>query len=203
MRKTTLFRDGLLAGQPDSESGLRWFDSSSRSCLANYMSCCYALSMPRPKQAVWRDEERVRQAFASSKTMSEIILKLGLPTGSASFLNCKRAAEQYNLSLPEITGSQRTARARSANSTPLQEVLVVRSSYTNRQALKRKLIKADLLENLCVICHMGPEWNGKPLVLQLDHINGVGDDNRLENLRLLCPNCHSQTDTFGYRGKKN
>ena len=45
-------------------------------------------------------------------------------------------------------------------------------------------------------CNKG-EWLGKPLVLQLDHINGVRDDHRLENLRFLCPNCHSQTDTYG------
>jgi hypothetical protein len=43
---------------------------------------------------------------------------------------------------------------------------------------------------------IGPNWNNKGLVLQLDHINGVHNDNRVENLRILCPNCHSQTDTF-------
>lgn len=48
----------------------------------------------------------------------------------------------------------------------------------------------------CVGCQLGPEWGGKPLVLRLDHINGVNRDHRLENLRFLCPNCDSQTATF-------
>ncbi len=52
------------------------------------------------------------------------------------------------------------------------------------------------LDGLCTLCGQGPEWNGKVLVLQLDHENGDCTDNRLENLRFMCPNCHSQTETF-------
>jgi len=52
----------------------------------------------------------------------------------------------------------------------------------------------------CALCGNSGEWQGKPLTLQLDHANGRYDDNRLENLRWLCPNCHSQTETFAGRG---
>jgi hypothetical protein len=92
-----------------------------------------------------------------------------------------------------------TEAARFKNTRPLAEILVERSTYTNRQSLKKKLIKAGLKEDVCEICGQLPMWNNKPLVLQLDHINGVGDDNRIENLRIICPNCHTQTPTFGYR----
>lgn len=51
------------------------------------------------------------------------------------------------------------------------------------------------------MCGIGNEWNGKPLTLQLDHINGDHSDNRLENLRILCPNCHSQTSTWGMKSR--
>ncbi|HWJ21061.1 MAG TPA: HNH endonuclease [Gemmatimonadaceae bacterium] len=54
---------------------------------------------------------------------------------------------------------------------------------------------------VCATCGNAGEWQGKPLTLQLDHVNGKYDDNRLENLRWLCPNCHSQTETFAGRGK--
>ena len=55
----------------------------------------------------------------------------------------------------------------------------------------------------CAICGIGPVWCDQPLVLQLDHINGVNNDNRIENLCYLCPNCHSQTPTFAGRNSRN
>lgn len=54
----------------------------------------------------------------------------------------------------------------------------------------------------CDVCGMDPVWNGKPLTLQLDHINGKYWDNRFENLQYTCPNCHTQTETWGVRNKK-
>lgn len=82
----------------------------------------------------------------------------------------------------------------------LKEILIENSTYFCTNHLKKRLIKEEVLEYKCSICSL-KEWNNKELVLQLDHINGVSNDNRIENLRLLCPNCHSQTDT--YAGKKN
>jgi len=70
-----------------------------------------------------------------------------------------------------------------------------------RNTVKRRLLDAGILKNVCAECGIS-EWRGKPLSIQLDHRNGIRDDNRLENLRMLCPNCHSQTDTFGARNRK-
>lgn len=64
--------------------------------------------------------------------------------------------------------------------------------------LKRRLLRDGVLRNECYLCGISV-WLEKPLVLHLDHVNGDGDDHRLENLRLLCPNCHSQTDTYSGR----
>jgi HNH endonuclease len=77
---------------------------------------------------------------------------------------------------------------------PLEKLLVADRGKTARTHLKAKLIKQGLLKKECAICGI-TEWMGKPLAFDLDHINGVNNDNRLENLRLLCPNCHSQTET--------
>jgi len=81
---------------------------------------------------------------------------------------------------------------------PIEELLVGRRCRTH---VKLRLIRAGLLENRCDECGL-TDWRGRPLSIHIDHINGVRGDNRLENLRMLCPNCHSQTDTFGGRNMK-
>lgn len=68
--------------------------------------------------------------------------------------------------------------------------------------IKRRLLRAGILENRCDECGIS-EWHGQALSIQLDHINGVRDDFRLENLRMLCPNCHSQTHTYGGRNVRH
>jgi len=70
-----------------------------------------------------------------------------------------------------------------------------------RSNIKRRLIAAGLLENRCEECGL-TEWLGERLTVQIDHINGVKADYRLENLRMLCPNCHSQTETYGQLNSK-
>lgn len=84
---------------------------------------------------------------------------------------------------------------------PLEEVMIENSSYA-RGALKKRLLKKGILKNQCVMCGQEPEHCGQPLVMILDHINGINNDHRKENLRLLCPNCNSQTSTFSGRQRK-
>jgi hypothetical protein len=82
---------------------------------------------------------------------------------------------------------------------PLEELLV-RGRRTSRNHLKKRLVSAGLKGTSCERCGID-EWEGSPLSIQLHHVNGVKDDNRLENLELLCPNCHSQTENWGGRNK--
>lgn len=76
------------------------------------------------------------------------------------------------------------------------------NSKADRRIAKRKIIKEDLIDYKCCECKISSEWNGKELTLILDHINGIRNDNRLNNLRFLCPNCNSQTSTFAGRNIK-
>lgn len=82
----------------------------------------------------------------------------------------------------------------------LDEILI-ENSPVSRTVLKRYLAKYDILEYKCAICGNIGEWNGVSLTLQIDHINGIRNDNRKENLRWLCPNCHSQTSTYTGKNK--
>lgn len=81
------------------------------------------------------------------------------------------------------------------------DVFVENSSYP-RHRLKERIVKNNLIPYKCACCGMSSVWNDLPLVLQLDHINGVNNDNRLENIRFLCPNCHSQQGTYAGKNKK-
>jgi len=83
-----------------------------------------------------------------------------------------------------------------------KDIFVLNSTYSNTN-LRKRIIEEKLLEYTCSKCGLGCYWMAKPLTLQIDHINGISNDNRLENLRFLCPNCHSQTLTFGGRNCKN
>lgn len=82
---------------------------------------------------------------------------------------------------------------------PLESILEKDSNY-NRTKLKERLFKAGLKKRKCECCGI-TEWQGKPISFELHHLNGIHNDNRLPNLQILCPNCHSQTDNFGTKGK--
>jgi hypothetical protein len=88
-----------------------------------------------------------------------------------------------------------TARARLW---PIQRTL---REAKSRATIKRRLLEAGILENRCEWCGI-TEWRGKPISIQIDHANGIRDDHRRENLRMLCPNCHSQTETFGAKNRR-
>ena len=86
------------------------------------------------------------------------------------------------------------------DSQPLSKMLTINSKCPSHR-LRTKLIKEKILINQCIICGMDPIWLGKSINLELDHINGIHSDNRLENLRILCPMCHRLTPTYGGKNK--
>lgn len=138
----------------------------------------------------------LQQLVKECNRFSEILRRQGKAISGASVKLLKQKLEDYKISYHFISESLKEKEAK-----PLEEILVENSSYKS-QDLKRRLITAGLKEDVCEICGQSNVWNGKPLVLQLDHINGNHYDNRLENLRVVCPNCHTQTSTFANRKNK-
>lgn len=147
------------------------------------------------------------QVVASSYTISDIIRKISTTGGvnGGVYSTIKKRIFRQGLDTSHFVGrGHMRGKTHSWNKSKLliQEMLVDNSSC-QRQNLKRRLLEVGLLVEKCSECGLEKEWNGKPIVLHLDHVNGVNNDNRIENLRMICPNCHSQTSTYCGRKKKN
>jgi len=134
-------------------------------------------------------KEILAQALDGSKSMSEVIRKLGLNKSSGTYSKIHKMIKYYGL-IPKFT-----ERVRNTKKYTEKEIFCENSTY-DRTTLRNRLIKENLLQYKCKECGI-IDWNNKKISLQLDHINGKRNDNRLENLRFLCPNCHSQTSTWG------
>lgn len=147
----------------------------------------------------FNDEERLREAIENSQSRKEVLEKLGLVPNTSTYRNLRAAKERFDLELPKYDYGSQLKRTQVKRTD--EEIFVQNSPYNNRTAIKRRLYESGV-EEKCSDCGIGPEWNGKPLTLQLDHINGVWNDNRRENLRILCPNCHAQTETFSGKAKE-
>jgi hypothetical protein len=133
----------------------------------------------------------------TSRTISECLNRIGLRAAGGNYRALAKACAEFGIPIKKGRGD--TSRATLMITTPLSEVLIENSGYRNRSFLKKRLLAEGLLQNRCSACGLGPHWNTKPLVLQLEHQNGIYNDHRLGNLCLLCPNCHSQTPTFAGR----
>jgi len=143
--------------------------------------------------------EQLKPLIESSKSKAEILEKMGVSLKAGNYRTLKRYFDKYNIDNDLYKGNPK----RNANRVKYNdsEVFCENSQY-NSAHLKNRVLVSNLLEYKCVGCGNEGEWNGRKLVLQIDHINGINTDNRISNLRFMCPNCHSQTETFS-RGKIN
>jgi 5-methylcytosine-specific restriction endonuclease McrA len=150
--------------------------------------------------------EELQKIIDNSISIRQVIIKIGLsPNGHGGYITFKKKVKEYSLDITELKKRTREYLKNNLSSgrdkIPLELVTTKDSNYS-RTCLKKRLLKDGLLENVCEICGQLPIWNGKPLTLQLDHINGVYNDNRLENLRIVCGHCHSQLETTGTKNIK-
>lgn len=143
-------------------------------------------------------DEEFKKIVSNSNSYSDCLRALGLGTrGGSSTDVLKKRINELNCSINHFHAPNK----QSANAKySLDEILVENSTYTNTSSLKSRLIREKRLEYKCAICGIN-SWLNQPLVLQLDHINGINNDHRIENLRFLCPNCHSQTETYAGKNK--
>jgi transposase-like protein len=148
----------------------------------------------QPRRGSRYSDDELARAVATSLSYAETLRRLGYcPTG-ANWLTLKKRVARLRISTSHFDPYAAARRRGRATRIPLEQVLVKGSTYS-RGTLKRRLFEEGLKERRCELCAQDENWRGRKMGLILDHINGVRDDNRLENLRIVCPNCAATLDT--------
>lgn len=149
--------------------------------------------------------ESLLAAVEDSNSIADVLRGLELRVTGGSYTNIQRLLKKFEIDVSHFDG-RRANRGANHKGGPrkrtAEELLVLGAplSHTHVRHIKRAMIESGIPE-VCAICGIGPKWNGRPLQLQVDHKNGRSWDNRLENVRFVCPNCHTQTETYGSKNK--
>ncbi|GGQ53153.1 MULTISPECIES: HNH endonuclease signature motif containing protein [Streptomyces] len=143
---------------------------------------------------------------ARSSSVNDVLRRLGLDPVGGHHTHISRRIKAYGLDTSHFTPVVRTERQRyNQRRQTAEEILVAQEPAHARRVpgsrLKRAMREMGV-EERCALCGVEAVWRGKPLSLEVDHIDGDWRNNRIENLRILCPNCHSTTDTYRGRARK-
>lgn len=147
-------------------------------------------------------DEQFVELLKNSSTISEVLFKLGYSVkgNSWGFAKVKQRMSDLNLDGSIFKGKSPITKYGTLHKVNASDILKPNCKHA-RSVLRRYVIKNNLIPYRCAICGC-VEWQGRTLSLELDHINGINNDNHIENLRFLCPNCHSQTTTYGSRNQQ-
>ena len=148
-----------------------------------------------------RTRAEFEEAISKSFSIASVCRYLGLKPAGGNYRIIHQAIEEYNLDTSHFTGKGWNVglRFKPKRVVAIEAILVKDSSYQSYK-LKNRLIKEGLKERRCECCGL-TKWREKNIPLELHHVNGDNRDHRIENLRLLCPNCHALTDTYRGRNK--
>ena len=155
-------------------------------------------------------KEWLEELCKDSYSLAEVLKKAGRKPGGGSQATLKKKIEEFNIDTSHFTGQlwskgktkeddERLAQQSFNREKYSLEEVFVEDSPVTQHVMRGYVERHNLLEYKCVNCGCDGNWQGGLISLEIDHINGNNKDNRLTNLRYLCPNCHALTDT--YRGK--
>jgi len=160
--------------------------------------------MPRTRK--YTDADRL-EAIKTSYSYRQVLLKLGLKGAGGNYKHIKEFIIKNNIDISHFThqGHLKGKTHNWAVKIPIEEILVENSTYANINKLRKRLLKEGYFEKVCNACgntkwkNKFTKWKEEDIPLELEHKNGISNDHRIENLEIICPNCHAFTET--YRGR--
>ena len=152
----------------------------------------------KKRSPIWLlPENQFIELVKKSNRIRDVLGFFGLVCKGGNFYTAKARIAYLKLDTSHFASrTESSAIGRRVSEKAFRENWLVRDSKFSRNAVKSNLLRLKLLPWKCFGCGNEGEWRGKKLSLQLEHRNGKSNDNRLENLGFLCPNCHSQTETY-------
>jgi hypothetical protein len=138
--------------------------------------------------------EEARNAISDARSFSQALRRLGMRSTGHNHRTLRKYADMWEIPTGHFQADPTQSLRLRQPPTPLSKILVEGSTY-HRSHLKKRLYEEGLKERRCELCGQGEIWRGRRMSLILDHANGRGDDHRLENLRIVCPNCAATLDT--------
>lgn len=149
----------------------------------------------------WEIKEEVEAAAQNANSLKEMMQALGMKLSSGYYKDIHKICRKFDVKPPIYKNVGQNIVQHKWTPMPTEEWFA-NGVHRNGRETRKRLVRLGVLDQ-CSMCGLGTEWNGLPLALQLDHLNGDSFDNRIENVRILCPNCHTQTDTYGNkRGRR-
>ena len=154
------------------------------------------------KKRSWT-EEQLKEAAELSFSFRQVLKKLGLCPAGGNYEQIKKYIEEYNIDISHFRGKGWNLGMKGIGKPRLaMEEILVKNSFFQSFKLKQRLFSSGLKQQKCEMCGWAERTKDGYLPLELDHINGDHRDNRLDNLRILCPNCHSLQPTHRGRNKR-
>jgi hypothetical protein len=145
-------------------------------------------------------KQELEEVVSNSLSIAQVCTQLGIKAAGGNYKTLKARFIDWNIDTSHFTGKGWNVGLKFIPNPPkpLSEILVINSNYTNSNCLRKRLLKEGVKEYKCESCN-STEWLGNPIPLEIHHINGDNMDHRIDNIQILCPNCHSLTST--HRGR--